>query len=286
MEETVPDLGSWVGREMSSRDVVSVAPILGLQATMDLPLVARPSGGTIPYLAHWLYFLPHDPMRLLGKDGHPRRGEFLPPVTLPRRMWAGSRVEFVRPVQIGVQIARRCVVGDIREKVGRTGRLVFVHVDHEISDPAGLVIRESQDIVHREARLPEAGASPPPRAPAGSDWAREVLPDPTLLFRYSALTFNSHRIHYDQPYATAVEGYGGLVVHGPLIATRLLNELVQHHSDVEVATFEFRAVSPMIAPDPLFICGSVEGTTASLFARSGAGGLCMQASAVLHRKGH
>lgn len=284
MQATVPDLAGWVGRETSSQDVVSVAPILGLQAVLDRPEAAPPSGAAIPYLAHWLYFLPHEPMRVLGEDGHPQRGGFLPPVTLPRRMWAASRVEFVRPVRIGAQITRRSVLGDVREKMGRSGRLVFVRVDHEISDHAGLLVRESQDIVYREPPSSDAAAAPQ-RTAEVPDWARAIVPDPALLFRYSALTFNSHRIHYDHPYATAVEGYGGLVVQGPLIATLLLNELVQRRPDIEIVTFEFRAVSPIIAPDPFFICGSVQGTRASLFARNGAGGLCMQASAGLREEG-
>jgi 3-methylfumaryl-CoA hydratase len=286
MEENTLDLRSWIGREISIQDVVSVAPILGLQATLDLPEVTPPSDGVTPYLSHWLYFLPHDPMRLLGEDGHPRRGGFLPPVTLPRRMWAGSRVEFVRPVQIGAQVERRSVIGDVREKIGRTGRLAFVRVDHEISDREGLLTRESQDIVYREYRPTEAGAPAPPRAPELSDWVREVVPDPALLFRYSALTFNSHRIHYDHPYATLVEGYRGLVVHGPLVATLLLHELTQRRPDFDITTFEFRAVNPIITPDPFFICGSVQGATASLFARNSAGDLCMQASANLRKKDH
>jgi 3-methylfumaryl-CoA hydratase len=286
MTDSILDIGSWIGREASLQDMVTSAPILGLQATLDLPDVAPPPDGVAPQLSHWLYFLPHDPMRLLGEDGHPRRGAFLPPVTLPRRMWAGSRMEFLRPLRVGAQIAKRSVIGDVREKTGRTGRLVFVRVDHEISDQAGLLIRESQDIVYREQRPADAGLPPPtPRAPDISDWAREVVPDPALLFRYSALTFNSHRIHYDYPYATAVEGYVGLVVHGPLIATLLLSELVQRRPDVEIVSFEFRAINPLVTPDPFFVCGSVQGMTASLFARDGAGNLCMQASADLRGKG-
>lgn len=284
MTESDQNISSWIGREISSTDLVRMAPILGFQATMDWPELGAPSDGTIPYLSHWLYFLPTDPMRLLAEDGHPQRGSFLPPVALPRRMWAGSRIKFVRPMQVGAQVVRRSVIGDVREKSGRSGHLVFVRIDHEISDHVGLLVSESQDIVYREARPRESVAETALKAPDASDWARQIIPSPSLLFRYSALTFNSHRIHYDFPYATEVEGYSGLVVQGPLIATLLLDELVRCRPDVEVTSFEFRAVKPVISPEPFYVCGSVQGTLATLFARNGAGDLCMQASAVLRER--
>ena len=270
---------------MCSHDVVSATTALGLRATLDSINVVEPTDGISPYLSHWLYFLPNDPMRLLGEDGHPMRGGFLPPVALPLRMWAGSRVEFLRPLRIGAEVTRRSTIGDIREKNGRTGPLVFVRVDHEIYEQAEILVRESQDIVYRGPPPLDAGAPPLIRAPDESEWVHQVIPNPVLLFRYSALTFNSHRIHYDYPYATSVEGYAGLVVQGPLIATLLLNELVQRRPDFDVTKFEFRAVSPLIVPSPCFVCGSVRGSTASLFARNVAGDLYMQASAELRRKG-
>jgi 3-methylfumaryl-CoA hydratase len=284
MMESVQSISSWIGREHSTRDMVRLAPILGFQATLDWPELSAPSDGIIPYLSHWLYFLPADPMNQLADDGHPRRGGFLPPVSLPRRMWAGSRIKFIRPMRIDSQVVRRSTIGDVKEKLGRTGRLVFVRIDHEISDHAGLLISESQDVVYREAHTRDSVAAVPQRAPVCSDWIREIIPSPALLFRYSALTFNSHRIHYDFPYARDAEGYAGLVVHGPLIATLLLNELVHYRQGVEVDNFEFRAIKPVISPDPFFICGSVHGTIATLFAHNSAGDLCMQASAILRGK--
>ena len=282
MGEDAQDLTAWIGRETVAHDVVTPGPVRALLAT-TASLDAQPAAGSAaPLLSHWLYFLPITPLDQVGEDGHPRRGGFTPPVPLPRRMWAGSRLEFLRPLKIGSAISRRSVIGDVREKSGRTGSLVFVRVDHEVSDEDGLVLTDSHDIVYRDLPPPDAAPPAPTPAPENPQWTRRVDPDPVLLFRYSALTFNGHRIHYDQPYVTKVEGYPGLIVHGPLIATLLVHELAARHPEADIAGFSFRAVKPIFDVAPFFVCGSLQADgTAHLFARDEAGALCMDATATL-----
>ena len=281
MPETAANLADWIGRETMDNDVVVPAQVRGLRATLISDDSIPAAGEASPLLMHWCCFLPYAPQNQIGPDGHPKRGGFMPPVALPRRMWAGSRIEFVRPLRVGAAITRRTLIGDVQEKSGRSGALVFVRLDHEISDDQGLVITEQHDVVYREAATPGAASPAPTAAPPAPHWTRRIDPDPVLLFRYSALTFNGHRIHYDQPYVTKVEGYPGLIVHGPLIATLLLHELVARHPAADVATFAFRAVKPIFDIAPFFVCGSLEGKSAQLFARDEDGNLCMEASATL-----
>jgi 3-methylfumaryl-CoA hydratase len=278
-------LEAWVGRQVIARDTVSAGAVQGLRSTLADDASEPVAGAEAPLLIHWLHFLPQHPMSDVGPDGHPKRGDFLPPVELPRRMWAGGRLEFLRPLKVGAPITRRSTIAAVREKTGRTGRLAFVTVDHEVSDDGGVCVREQHDIVYRDMPAPDAAAPAPAPTPAPSapEWRREITPDPVLLFRYSALTLNGHRIHYDQPYATQVEGYPGLIVHGPLIATLLLHELVARHPDAEVASFSFRAVRPIFDIAPFFVCGSLGADGASLFAADTGGALCMEASASLRQ---
>ena len=279
-----PSLEAWIGREDLASDVLSAEVVVGLRSTIADDATAPAAGDDAPLLIHWLRFLPQHPLSEVGPDGHPRRGGFLPPVDLPRRMWAGSRLEFLRPLKVGSVIARRSTIADVREKSGRTGRLVFVAVDHEISDQGGLCVRERHDIVYRDLPTPGAAAPDPVPAPADPQWRRKVTPDPVLLFRYSALTMNGHRIHYDQPYVTGVEGYPGLIVHGPLIGTLLLHELIARHPEADVATFSFRAIKPIFDIAPFYVCGSLGADgTATLFASDEGGALCMEATATLRK---
>ncbi|MDE2120520.1 MAG: MaoC family dehydratase N-terminal domain-containing protein, partial [Betaproteobacteria bacterium] len=202
------DLADWIGRSETRDDVVTAAPVRGLTATLDRePEEVRP-GMVLPPLWHWLYFLPSERQTDLGADGHARRGGFLPPVDLPRRMWAGSEFEFRAPVRVGDALSRTSTIVEVTRKQGRSGPLVFVKVRHDIrcngaADPA---IVEFHDIVYRPARQP-GDVEPPPVAAPAPVWKREIVPDDVLLFRYSALTFNGHRIHYDRKYVTEVEGY-------------------------------------------------------------------------------
>ena len=279
------NLREWIGRSETVTDVATATPYAALSATLDRS-AERPAIGTpLPALWHWLYFLPLYRQSEVGPDGHPQRGGFLPPVPLPRRMWAGSRLEFHAPLKVGDVLTRVSTIEDVTEKGGRTGPLVFVKVRHEIRrrNERDVALTEFHDIVYREA--PKAGdVAPPPKvAPSGAAWERKWIPDDVLLFRYSALTFNGHRIHYDRRYVTGVEGYPGLIVHGPLIATLLLDLLRHQLPDARVARYEFRAVRPLFDINPFFVCGEPQpdGKTFRLWTRDHEGSLTMDATAVI-----
>ena len=272
------DLARWIGRSETREDLVAAAPLAGLSALLDRDDPAPRQGDAIAPLAHWLYFLPTDRQSDLGRDGHARRGGFLPPVPLPRRMWAGSRIEFLRPLHVGARVERRSIIRDVSRKEGRSGTLVFVTVRHEISDANGLALTDEHDIVYRG----EGGAAAAPvAAPAGEAWRREVRPDPVLLFRYSALTFNSHRIHYDSLYATGIEGYPGLVVHGPLIATLLVDLLRRNRPGAQLLRYSFRAMRPLFDTAAFTVCGLPDEAArrAHLWTRDAQGAITMEASA-------
>lgn len=239
------ELNQWTGRIEASTDRITLAPVHALRATLDLH--ALPLEGTeLPLPWHWMYFLSPARATDVDIDGHPKRGGFLPPVPLPRRMWAGGRLEIKRPLTIGEEALRKPTIKSISVKEGRSGTLVFVTVLHEISDKHGLAITEEQDLVYRDAPLATAVSAPLAQYGETGSHSRQVTPNPVLLFRYSALTFNGHRIHYDRNYATSVEGYPGLVVHGPLIATLLLDLLTREFPQAKVRHFSFKAVSPLI----------------------------------------
>ena len=269
-------LQQWVGKTETRSDLVTAAPIAALAATLDIETDYPKTGDVLPPLWHWLYFLPYPKQSELGPDGHARRGGFLPPVELPRRMWAGGRVEFHRPLRVGETINRTSRIVDVKLKEGRSGPLVFVLVRHEIGD----ALTEEHDIVYRDHPRP-ADSSPPPQAAAAHDWERVIHPDDVLLFRYSALTFNGHRIHYDRRYATQAEGYPGLVVHGPLIATLLMDLVGRNLPAAVVTRFEFRAVSPIFDTGDFSVCGKPEGDgkIIRLWAKDYAGALAMSATA-------
>jgi len=273
------NLKEWIGRTETLQDQVTPGPIAALSATLDRDDPAPVRGDALPPLWHWLYFLPVTRQSQIGPDGHTTRGGFLPPVDLPRRMWAGSRLEFRQPLRVGDQITRVSRIASVQEKQGRSGALVFVTVRHEISNGEGLGIVDEHDIVFRDQAAP--GTTPaPPSAPSDHAWERAIHPDSVFLFRYSALTFNGHRIHYDRRYTMEVEGYPGLVVHGPLIATLLLDLLRRQMPSVQVAKFSFRAVSPLFDIDSFFVCGKPEGGGVKLWAKNATGGLAMEATAV------
>ena len=277
----IEQLQAWIGKTETHGDEVTAAPIAALAATLDLD----PPGAHLPLppLWHWLYFLPIHKQSELGSDGHARRGGFLPPVDLPRRMWAGGRLEFHRPLHTGEHITRTSRIAAVRFKEGRSGPLVFVLVRHEILDAAGLAISEEHDIVYRDHARGEASEPASQAAPTGAAWQRIIHPDDVLLFRYSALTFNGHRIHYDRRYATEIEHYPGLVVHGPLIATLLADLLRRNLPGATMTRFEFRAVSPIFDIADFTICGNPEGDekTIRLWAAGPHGELAMTATALI-----
>jgi len=261
---------------------VTPAPIPALAATLDRDEPFPEVGDPLPPLWHWLYFLPIHRASDIGSDGHAERGGFLPPVQLPRRMFAGARFWFNRPIRVGETVTRRSRIVDVSCKDGRSGPLVFVVARHEISGRDGVAVVEEQDIVYRSGPVPGASPPPPEAAPNDAVWQREVRPHEVLLFRYSALTFNGHRIHYDRRYATEVEGYPGLVVHGPLIATMLLELLRQNLPSAVVTEFSFRAVRPIFDIAPFLVCGRRDTATAArLWAADVEGALAMHATATL-----
>jgi 3-methylfumaryl-CoA hydratase len=250
---------NWIGREERRRDRADPALYARWLATLDR---AAPPDGTVPQAFHWCLCTPDAPTARLGADGHPLRDEsengFLPPLPLPRRMWASSKLEFLAPLKVGEAVTRVSRIAAITEKTGGSGQLVFVDVVHETSNEAGLAVREVQSLVYRA--LPEHGTPPaPPLLGEGkfnpSEWDAHcaLVPSEPLLFRYSALTFNSHRIHYDAPYAVGEENYRGLVVHGPLTATLLLDLAARELGDNALKTFNFRGISPAICGEMLHL---------------------------------
>ena len=280
------NLQDWIGRSETVEDTATATPYAALSATLDQPDTTRPASGTpLPPLWHWLYFLPIHAQSDIGPDGHARRGGFMPPVPLPRRMWAGSDFEFHEPLRVGDALSRTSTLIDVKEKSGRTGSLIFVRVRHEIrrNGAPEVALTEHHNIVYRAAAEPGDVAPPPPAAPDPSAWQRSIVPDDVLLFRYSALTFNGHRIHYDRQYVTEVEGYPGLIVHGPLIATLLMDLLRRQQPDARVLRFEFKAVRPTFDTHAFSVHGqpSPDGKTVHLWGRDHGGWLTMDATATL-----
>ena len=248
------DFSGWVGRSEELTDVLEPARSNALRAALGdtTPLAA---GDPLPLLHHWLYFWNVVAPTGLGPDGHPAKGGFLPPVPLPRRMWAGGRLTFVQPLWLGEAVSKLSTIKSVTAKSGKSGDLIFVTVEHRISGADGLAVIEEQDLVYKGESAPgsipaPAASGPAPRTP----WQQAVMPDTVLLFRYSALTMNGHRIHYDLPYAMDVEAYPGLVVHGPLQAT-LLAGLAERSLDKPLATFSFRGQVPAFAGTRLDVCG-------------------------------
>nr|ART37357.1 E35 [uncultured bacterium]ART40027.1 K242 [uncultured bacterium] len=320
-------LKQWTGRSETVQDVLHAKPLVLFSAMLDRQDSPPKAGDEIPPFWHGLYFLTATRQSELGADGHPPRGGFLPPVPLPRRMFAGAQVDFVRPLHVEQAVERRSTILGVSQKQGRSGEMVFLQLQHEISDAAGVCVVETQDIVYREdpgsatanaqaaptikpsATAPQRdfpevdsklrgapqehllrgapqeyllrGVSPAPTFPAMEAlWSRTIVPDPVLLFRYSALTFIGHRIHYDYPYTTEVEGYPGLVVHGPLQATLLLDLLRRELPQCVPQRFVFRAVNPLFCTGAFRVCGAPSGEGQySLWIEDQLGNITMQATA-------
>ena len=275
------DLRDWIGRRESAEDSCDPRRVADMAATLDLPAAPR-EGDRLPPGWHWVFFNPMARASELGPDGHPRRGGFLPPVALPRRMWAGGRLSFPAPLQVGERLRRYSEILSVEPKSGRSGAMVFVVVRHRIFSGDALAVEEEHDIVYREAPAPGAAApapAAPPAAAAAAPWTGRVVPDPVMLFRYSALTANGHRIHYDHPYATGVEGYPGLVFHGPLTAT-LLMALAERGLGRPLARFEFRNRAPLFDVAPFTLAGAPDGAGGALaWAIAPSGALATEAAA-------
>ncbi len=255
MTDTAGRYDAWLGKTESRVELIGPNPLRGFAALLDRPATPATMGAPLPPLCHWCYFLEWTPQGEVARDGHAKKGGFLPPVELPRRMWAGSRLHFHHPLRIGETVARRSRIDGIDCKRGRGGRLVFVEVGHEYHGPAGIALREQHDIVYREARSTGAPAPMPPPAPADPDFASETRADAVVLFRYSALTFNAHRIHFDRDYARDAEGYPGLLVHGPLLATLLVDELLRRFPGRSLVEYSFRLTHPVFDAESFRLCG-------------------------------
>lgn len=259
---TTLNLESWIGRTETCDDNIDIGHVQKIALSLDAGAPAH--GQALPLLWHWALFVQGVPYDQLGADGHPKRGGFLPPADDRNRMWAGGRLHFLQALRVGMSAKRVSTISAIKEKEGRTGKLLFVTVRHEYHQDNVLCISEEQDIVYREPSPPKlVGSIPAPQA----QWSETIEPDTTMLFRYSAVTFNGHRIHYDAPYATQVEGYPGLVVHGPMIATLMCRAFTRAHPDKAVTALSYRGLRPLIAPQPFHAAGAMDASgTAQLWA--------------------
>jgi len=275
----IEHLRTWIGRSRSADDLATAWPAAALCATLDRDDPEPKAGDALPPGWHWLYFLETARQSQIGPDGHPKRGEFYPPVPLPRRMYVGTKMTFHRPVRVGETLTRTSRIGDVTLKEGRTGPLVFLTIVHEIAGGGSRAVTEEQSLVYRGEDQAGGGGTGggDPDAPASRPWARTLQPDPVMLFRFSALTFNGHRIHYDHPYTTGVEGYPGLIVHGPLTAILLLDLVRRFAPDRAVATFGFRTRRTFFVDQPLTLVGVPEGKGAGLFALTPSGLIGMKA---------
>ena len=259
---TTQDLDAWIGRQEHCDDNVDIGHVQKIALSLDTPAPAQ--GDALPLLWHWAHFIHALPYKDLGGDGHPRRGGFLPPADDRNRMWAGGRLQFLQPLRIGTRAQRISTIASVKEKEGRSGKLLFVTVKHEYFQDAVLCISEEQDIVYREPTPPKLASS---TAAPVAQWSETIAPDPVMLFRYSAVTFNGHRIHYDEPYARDTEGYPGLVVHGPMIATLMCRSFSNAHPGKVVTSLSYRGLRPLIAPSPFSVAGLLsDGSHASLWA--------------------
>ena len=279
-ESTLAYLQSWIGKSETLFDEITAAPVLALSATLDREDEAPVPALSLPALWHWLYFLPRYRQSEIGPDGHAKLGGFLPPVPLPRRMWAGGRLNWLQgnPLRQGESVQRISRIASVSHKAGRTGDLLFVLVKHEVHNACGISLTEEHDIVYRAAAQPDDPEPVPVRAECGAAWQRQIVPDAVLLFRYSALTFNGHRIHYDRQYVTEVEGYPGLIVHGPLIATLLVDLVRRHAPAAFIKQFHFKAVRPTfdLYPFRLNAQPSEDGRSVRVWAQDHEGWLTMQ----------
>ena len=278
---------AWIGREARAKDRLDEGLAARWLATFDL---AKPHPPIMPQGIHFALCAPQAPTAKLGEDGHPARDDsadsFLPPVPLPRRMWASSKIAFHAPIAIGAVIERTSRVASVSEKAGGSGRLAFVDVEHTTRANGTVAVIETQTLVYREAAAPDAPLSPPSPGdgrfdPSAWDAHRSLTPDARLLFRYSALTFNTHRIHYDAPYAEQVERYRGLVVHGPLTVSLLLQLAARELGENRLRTFSFRGLSPAIAGEPLHLVMKKGEAGYDLAAFAGDGRQVTQASATV-----
>ncbi len=277
---TLSDLTGWVGRSRTTRDTIDQAQLEKIAATFDCQVPAE--AAALPPGWHWAYFPDITPMSGIGRDGHQALGEFLPPVPLPRRMWASGDLRTAQPLSIGETVGKTSTILSVEEKRGRTGQLVFVRVGHEFAGDRGGSMREEHQIVYREAPVP--GAAPPePMLPSDdADTSITLTASPVQLFRYSAVTFNSHRIHYDADFCRDEEGYDGLIIHGPLTATLLMDLACKQVPGKKLTGFAFQALSPLTHVHEFSLhVRRISDTSFSVWACNHRGELAMTAEATM-----
>lgn len=274
---TQEPISNWLGRQETLEETLAAGPAQGLAATLNLnPADFATDGAVLPPVWNWLYFLPRAPSHQIGPDGHPKRGGFLPPISLARRMWAGSRCRFHQDLRIGDHATKTSTILKISEKQGRVGTMFFVTVAHNIHVGSNLAYEEEQDIVYMD--IPAVFTPPEPVALPPCTWQHAVALDPVLLFRFSALTFNGHRIHYDRDYAMGVENYPGLVVHGPLQAILAFYYGCLEQPDRTPQAFRFKGVRPLFDFDSLTVNGATsDATSTSIYAANGDNNVTMEA---------
>ncbi len=271
-------LGQWIGNKETTGETISVEPLHRMRALLDYTPKTMSDGELVPPLWHWAYFINPARASELGRDGHAAQGEFMPPVPLPRRMWAGCQLKFSAPLRVGETARRESTVRDVKLKQGRSGILCFVDVEHAILVGDELKLTEIHNIVYRDTKQPDDDKARSPQAPDDAQWTRAMKPDSTLLFRYSALTFNGHRIHYDLDFCRQQEGYPGLVFHGPLTATLLIEMLSQQNPGKSLESCDYRAYSPLFDDASFTLNGKMDGTDAILWARNPQGRMAMKAT--------
>ncbi len=271
-------LRQWIGRTQEATDTVTAQLVKGLRATLFQEIGEPRTGDAAPFTVHWCLAQPVFPMSMLGPDGHPTRGGFLPPVPLPRRMWAGGEIEFLDPLRVGDESTRTSRIADVTVKTGSTGQLCFVSVEHTVTSPRGVAIRERQDIVYRDMGSAQAAAKAPPPPPVAQHRETHVS-DPVLLFRYSALTFNGHRIHYDRDYVTKVEGYPGLIFHGPLQAAFIVEMAAKLRGGRPPKKFTYRGVQPLFEGSEFSVNANDNGDAMELWTANDAGQPTMKGTA-------
>jgi 3-methylfumaryl-CoA hydratase len=273
-------LSQWIGSKETIEETISAEPLLRMAATLDKEPRKLVVGDEVPALWHWAYFLTPTRASELGRDGHAALGGFLPPVPLPRRMWAGGKLDFIQPLRVGDLARKESSIRDVTVKRGRTGNLCFVEMEHSIFVGEQLRLSETHNIVYRDVKQAGEETILPPKAPNDAQWTREVIPTSALLFRYSALTFNAHRIHYDLDFCRRQEGYPGLVFHGPLTVTLLLELAMENNPGGPLKSCEFRAYSPLFDNAPFTLNGKMDGSKAELWAANPDNRLAMKASLI------
>ncbi|SHK12647.1 3-methylfumaryl-CoA hydratase [Bradyrhizobium lablabi] len=273
-------LRQWIGRSSQASDIVTAQPVKGLRATLFQEIGEPKMGDAAPWTVHWCLAQPVFPMSALSQDGHPTRGGFLPPVPLPRRMWAGGELEFFDCLRVGDEMTRTSRIADVTMKTGSTGPLCFVSVDHLVTTPRGTALRERQDIVYRDMSTSQAAApAKTPASPPSAQHRESHMADPVLLFRYSALTFNGHRIHYDRDYVTKVEGYPGLIFHGPLQAAFIVELAAKLHGGAAPKKFSYRGLQPLFEGSEFSVNANTTDDGMELWTANSAGQPTMKGTA-------